>query len=300
MVEARFGSRAPATRRRAEVILARTVRPPGGPGPGSTGAWPRSRPWSSWRRGWSTSTASTTSSPSSPRRAQRRALDAFAGTDLAPLAAARRRLAELERPSWPPSAATPRSGPGRSTCCATRSPRSTAAGLDDPDEERALAAEEARLADLEAHRQAAAGRPGRQLDGGGRGTRAALVAWARRRPRWAAGRPSTPGRPGCAASRPRWPTWRADLRQVVETWEDDPERLAAVQDRRRTLARPAPQVRRAPWPTWSTYGERPASAWPSSRRTRAGRARSKPSWPRPRPAWLGRGGGGSARRSGRP
>ena len=111
-----------------------------------------------------------------------------------------------------------------------------AAGLGDPDEEQALAAEEERLADLAALRQSAAAAVTalEGSDDSGQGgalgaLTAALGALGGRGPlaTWTERLRSVPAEVADVAS---------ELRHVVESWEDDPERLADVQDRRRLLA----------------------------------------------------------------
>ena len=190
----------PARGRETETVLSRAMpgrRPV--PGLGRRPDGPGHRPGRGRAATWSTSTASTTTSRCSAPAAQRRALDEFAGTDLGP----RRRAAgqrggarpQPGRPRW----GRTRSGPASSTSCATRWPRSTAAAIDDPDEEEALRAEEERLADLSAHRQAAAARPGR----------------AARTGRSAGGgaRPGRAGRAAALAGRAAFAGWTTRLRR---------------------------------------------------------------------------------------
>jgi DNA repair protein RecN (Recombination protein N) len=109
-----------------------------------------------------------------------------------------------------------------------------AAALEDPDEDARLAAEEERLGDLAAHREQAAIALG-SLDGEGDAPRAVDLVGA------AAG--ALDGRPAFAELERRLRAVQAeagdivaDLRAAVETWDDDPDALAAVQGRRRLLA----------------------------------------------------------------
>ncbi len=176
--------------------------------------------------------------------AQRRALDAFAGTDLGPLEAARlarrRLLDELGALG----------GDERARAREIDLLRYQLHEIDDaalagPDEDAELGAEEDRLAQAAAHRDAA-GRALAALDagdtddgagtrrgGGGPGAVVDLLGTAQ-----AALETSTP----LAALAARLAGLQADaadaaseLRHVVETWEDDPEGLARVRERRQLL-----------------------------------------------------------------
>jgi DNA repair protein RecN (Recombination protein N) len=167
--------------------------------------------------------------------AQRAVLDQFGGSDLRPLADARRAVAAIARQLG-----------GLGGDDAERARRADLlrhqvteierAGIEDPDEDGTLAAEEARLADIASLREAAARAlaaldDGDATTGGGATTllghaiatlsgRNALSTWERRL------------RDAVAEVA----DVVADLRQVVETWEDDPGRLQDVQARRRQLA----------------------------------------------------------------
>ncbi|HVX21739.1 MAG TPA: DNA repair protein RecN [Acidimicrobiales bacterium] len=158
--------------------------------------------------------------------AQRRALDGFAGADVEPLAAARRALAEVERRL---------AGIGGDEHRRARDAEVLRHQLDEidraalagPDEDAALAAEEERLADLAAHRDAAAralgALDGDELLGEAVGALAGRAPFAAAEARLRA----VVAEVGDVA---------ADLRTAVDTWEDDPARLAEVQARRRLLA----------------------------------------------------------------
>jgi len=167
--------------------------------------------------------------------AQRDALDAFGSVDTGPLASARTRLAGLLRET---------DGLGGDAAQRAREVELVAfevaeidaAEIAGPDEDAALEAEQDRLAEAAAHRAAAAD---------------ALVALA--------GPDDGPGPPGAVdrlaeasgSLAGRVPLERldhrvrsamgeladlaAELRTVVETWEDDPERLESIRSRRQML-----------------------------------------------------------------
>lgn len=85
---------------------------------------------------------------------QRSALDAYAGTDLEPLRAARARLAEIDA-SLAALGGDSRSRAREVDLLRFQVDEIAAAGIDDPDEDSSLEAEESLLADVVAHRQAA-------------------------------------------------------------------------------------------------------------------------------------------------
>ena len=277
-------------------------------GPGSTAAWPRSRPWRRRARAWSTSTASTTTSRSWPRPPSGAPSTLFAAIDLAPPSRrARQRSTGIDRALDGARRRRAPAGPRGRPPAPPAAPRSTAAGLADPDED---AAWPPRRSGWPTWRPIATRRPRRWP----RSTAATaprrpavdLLGPAARRALAGAAAVRRAGRPGCAPPRPSSADVASDLRHVVETWEDDPERLADVQARRQLLA----DLRRK-------YGEDPGrgarlrrrggpSASPSSRRrrrrptalgrravgapTRPGRGRgggrAGPA-PRPPPSWPG-------------
>ena len=160
---------------------------------------------------------------------QRRALDRFAGVDLAPLRSARAALAEID------AALASLGGDARARAREVDLLRFqvaelTAAGLHDPDEDERLARTEDLLADALAHREAAARAHGALSDDGGGldAVRAALAVLA--------------GRAPFAAHEARLRAAAAELddlareiRDAGEAVEDDPERLAAVRERRHLL-----------------------------------------------------------------
>ena len=231
VLEARF---VPTRRRRPRPRWSwpASCRPPGAPGPGSTAAWRRWRAWARSAPGWSTSTGSTTTSRSSPGRPAPGPRRVRRGRPRAP-APGPRLLAELDR-ALAALGGDDHQRAREADVLGHQLAEIAAAGITDPDEEARLAAEEERLADLGAVRQAAAA--------------ALALSTARRTGR----RPptSTGRRPRALGGREAFAEWEArlrsaaaeladvasDLRRVVETWEDDPERLAAVQARRRRLA----------------------------------------------------------------
>ena len=167
---------------------------------------------------------------------QRAALDQFARSDLEPLARARRQraalMARLEE-----LGGDARERARQMDLLRYQTAEITAAAIDDPAEEEALGAEEERLAGLAALREAAAvavaALEADEVPGGAPGAAARigeavaalggpgpLLGWERR----------------LRAVAAELADVASDLRGVVDTWEDDPERLAAVQERQRSLA----------------------------------------------------------------
>lgn len=172
--------------------------------------------------------------------AQRAALDEFAGCDLAPLAEARRTVRELDR-RLADLGGDERDRARQVDLLRYQVQEIDTAAVDGPDEEKRLAEEAERLSDAAALRQAAAeavaaldpdGEPGGGPDGASSGAatllgraiallggRGAFDAWDRRLR-------------GLVAE---VSDVAAELRVAAETWEDDPERLEEVQQRRRLL-----------------------------------------------------------------
>jgi DNA repair protein RecN (Recombination protein N) len=178
--------------------------------------------------------------------AQRRAIDAFAGIDLGPLAAARaaRRALHEELDAL---GGDERARARQADLLRYQLAEIDAAGLDDPDEDDALAAEEDRLAAATAHREAAALALA-ALDGADGATAAVIDLLG-------TARAALDGRAPLRAWAERLESLQADasdvaseLRGVVETWDDDPERLEAVRARRQLLRELARK-----------YGEGPAA-----------------------------------------
>ena len=173
---------------------------------------------------------------------QRRSLDLFCAIDLAPLTDARAALRGLVT-ELDALGGDERARAREIDLLRHQLSEIDGAGLVRPRRRRAsLAAEEERLAEADAHRQAAGHRPGRP-----RQRRRRPVT--RRRP--AAPAPSTSSAPPMAPwpDGPRWPLWpqrlsalqaetadlATELRQVVDTWEADPERLAEIRTRRHLI-----------------------------------------------------------------
>jgi len=171
--------------------------------------------------------------------AQRRALDEHAGADPAPLEAARRQLREIER-ELEKVGGDEEHRSREVELLRHEIAEIDSAHLGDPDEEEQLIAEEEQLADMAALRQAAAdalscldrslttvtadpepaavdllGKAAAALGG-----RSMFEIWERRLR-------SAMAELGDVAS---------DLREVVDTWQEDPARLEEVQERRRLLA----------------------------------------------------------------
>ncbi len=168
--------------------------------------------------------------------AQRRALDDFAGADRRPLERARRELATVEA-RLADLGGDEQQRAREADVLRHQLREIDRAALAGSDEDDALRAEEERLADLGAHREAAAEALG-LLDGadgadgaGGAGSLlgAAIAALAGRQP-FAADE----GRLRATAA--EIADLATDLRTAVDTWEDDPARLADVQTRRQLLA----------------------------------------------------------------
>ena len=164
--------------------------------------------------------------------AQRNVLDAFAGTDLSRVRAIRSQLHALDE-SLAALGGDPQQRAREADVLRYQVEEIAHAHLEDPDEEAALRLEEDRLADASAYREAAlealelvdgAGEGGAvdQLGraGGALGDRAAFAAYRTR----------------LAAAAVELSDVAHTLRDEVEGWEDDPQRLATVQERRRLLA----------------------------------------------------------------
>jgi DNA repair protein RecN (Recombination protein N) len=168
--------------------------------------------------------------------AQRRALDGFAGIDTGPHRRARQRMEDLDR-RLAALGGDEQARARELDVVRHQVAEIDAAGLDDLDEEVALATEEERLADLSAHREAAWTALA-ALHGGGEGTTGdgALDLLGRAR--------------SALAGRAAFEVWAArldavqaelddvagGLRSAAEDWLDDPARLALIQARRQHLA----------------------------------------------------------------
>ena len=227
--------------------------------------------------------------PWSTPAAQRDVLDAFAGIDLEP--GAGRRAASCARSTrrWRRSGGDAQQRAREADLLRYQVEEIDAAHLEDPDEDAALRLEEDRLADAAAHREAAlrrrsswstrpatggAARPARAAAGGALAGREALRA-------------ATDAR--LAAAAVELSDLARTLRDVVETWEDDPERLATS----RRAGGCWPSCGASTARTWRAVLAFAAEARGPAGRARgrrgrggpaAGRARpaAAPSWPRPR------------------
>ncbi len=165
--------------------------------------------------------------------AQRRALDTFAGIDLAPLAAARATRRALQE-QLDGLGGDDRARARESDLLRYQLEEIDAAGLRGPDEDDELAAEEDRLAEASAHREAAAAALAAldAGDGGGRGA-IDMLGTARAVMDGRAPLETLAGR--LAALQADAADAATELRHVVETWEDDPARLEEVRSRRQRL-----------------------------------------------------------------
>jgi DNA repair protein RecN (Recombination protein N) len=167
--------------------------------------------------------------------AQRAALDGFAAIDLTPMHAARNRLRVLQTES-DSLGGDARQRARDADLLAYQITEIEAAALEDESEDDRLEAEEDRLAAASAHREAAAIALA-ALTGTGTDTEAPS---AQDRMAEAAGAlsdraPLAPLEQRTRATMAELADLGTELRQVVETWEDDPERLEAIRTRRQLL-----------------------------------------------------------------
>ncbi len=165
--------------------------------------------------------------------AQRRALDAFGQIDLTAWSAARLRLRRLTAES-DALGGDARARAREVDLLRYQIGEIDGAAIEDGDEDARLEAHEERLSAAAAHRQAAADALAAVSGDGGEGTSAI--------DRLAEAAGSLDGRPPLAALDGRVRSAMAELgdlaselRSVVETWEDDPERLEEVRNRRQQL-----------------------------------------------------------------
>ena len=161
--------------------------------------------------------------------AQRQALDAFGEVDTGPLVEARRHLsgllAEAER-----LGGDARQRTREAEMLTYQAEEIEAARITGPDEDRLLADEEERLAAAAAHREAAAHALAAVSEDGGAVDRLADASGA------LAGRgPLAPLDDRVRAAMADLADLAGELRSVVDTWEDDPARLAEVRARRTLL-----------------------------------------------------------------
>lgn len=175
--------------------------------------------------------------------AQRAVLDAYAGTDLGPVLALRAELRRLAE------AVTSLGGDAQQRAREADVLRYqvneiAAAHLADPEEEDELRQQEVRLADASAHREAAA-HAGELLEpgsgsgagsGSGSGSDGGVLAQLTEAVGVLGGREAFDEyRERIAGAAIDLSDVARGLRDVVEGWEDDPDRLVAVQERRRLL-----------------------------------------------------------------
>jgi DNA repair protein RecN (Recombination protein N) len=233
LVEARFVVGAAEGER--EVIIARAVPADG-----------RSRAWVDGRMSSVSALAETASAlveihgqhahQSLVTPAQQRAvLDAYAGTDTEAVLALRARLREI-------AASLAALGGGvqararEADVLRYQVAEIAGAHLSDPGEDDQLRQQETRLADAAAHREAAA-LAGELLEpAAGNGDGGVLARLAAAAGALAGREVFDDYRERIAASAIDLSDVARGLRDVVEGWEDDPERLVAVQERRRLLA----------------------------------------------------------------
>jgi DNA repair protein RecN (Recombination protein N) len=167
--------------------------------------------------------------------AQRAVLDAYAGTDMETVLALRARLREIAV-SMAALGGDVQARAREADVLRYQVAEIAGATLSDPEEDGLLRQQETRLADAAAHREAAA-RAWELLEPASANGDGGVLA------RLAEAAGVLVGREAFDEHRERITTAAIDLsdvarglRDVVEGWEDDPERLVAVQERRRVLA----------------------------------------------------------------
>ena len=166
---------------------------------------------------------------------QRAALDAFGRVDLSPLVTARRVLGTIDK-RMAALGGDEHQRAREIDVLGHQVAEIAAAVITGEDEEAALADEEARLADLSAHREAAAEALAALEGGDGSGEGAALELLGRAAGALGGRTPFADWEVRLRAASAELGDVASDLRRVVETWEDDPGRLDEVQARRRRLA----------------------------------------------------------------
>ena len=167
--------------------------------------------------------------------AQRRALDTFGSVDTGPMETARARLAGyLREAEGLGGDAAQRAR--ESELLAFQVAEIEAAGLTGPDEDAALEDEEDRLAEASAHRAAAAAALSCLVGSGdGPGGAGAVDRLAEASGALAGRAPLEALDQRVRSAMGELADLAAELRAVVETWEDDPERLDEVRARRQLL-----------------------------------------------------------------
>jgi DNA repair protein RecN (Recombination protein N) len=161
--------------------------------------------------------------------AQRRALDAFAGVDLEPLRKARAEVSDIDR-RLAELGGDPGARARELDLLAFQIAEIDGAALHDPDEDHTLEAEEDALADALAHREAAAEALAAFSDDG-----AALDALGRAAEAMAGRAPFRDLHSRLQGVLAEVSDLATETRAVGEAIVDDPERLAAVRERRRLL-----------------------------------------------------------------
>jgi len=165
--------------------------------------------------------------------AQRRALDAFAATDLGPLTEARRHLASVDE-QLAALGGDPQQRAREADVLGHQAAEIAAAHLRDG-EEADLRAEEARLSDLGAHR-AAASVALAALDGEQPGNDSVLELLGAASDALGDRAPFADVAARLRGAQADLSDLASELRRAVETWEDDPAALADVQGRLHMLA----------------------------------------------------------------
>jgi DNA repair protein RecN (Recombination protein N) len=164
--------------------------------------------------------------------AQRNVLDAFAGTDLSRVRAIRSQIHALDE-ALAGLGGDAQQRAREADVLRYQVEEIAAAHLDDPDEETGLRREEDRLADAAAYRDAALGAV-ELIDPGGEGGALDLLG---RAAGVLAGREAfEDSHARLAAASVELSDLARSLRDDVEGWDDDPQRLIDVQERRRLLA----------------------------------------------------------------
>ena len=236
LVEARFVVPVPGSGGAdgsAEIILARSV-----PAEGRTRAWVDGRMASVGALGEAAADLVEVHGQHEHRAlvtaaAQRDVLDAFAGTDLSRVRTLRSQLRALDD-ALAALGGDAQQRAREADVLRYQVAEIAAARLEDPDEEAALRAEEDRLADAGASREAALDAAEAIDPSAGEG--GALDVLARAAGALTGRAPFDTYRERVAAAGVELSDVARSLRDEVEGWEDDPARLAAVQDRRRLLA----------------------------------------------------------------
>ncbi len=164
---------------------------------------------------------------------QRGVLDVFAGTDLGPVQQLRARRRALDR-DLAELGGDEQQRAREADVLRYQVDEIAAASLDDPDEEAALRLEEQRLADAGALREAAA--LAAELIDPASGEGGALDLLGGAADALAGHELLDENRARLSATAVELSDLARTLRDELETWEDDPGRLAEVQERRRLLA----------------------------------------------------------------